>query len=98
MYEVTITNVTRGSFFTPILVASHRPGVNLFTLATSQPGVGDFAEGGDIAPLEQILLVDSNVAAWAIPMACWDPVSRSRFKFPSKMQTRSVCGDDPADQ
>ncbi len=27
MYEVTVTNLTRGQSFTPILVASHRPGV-----------------------------------------------------------------------
>jgi hypothetical protein len=63
MYEVTITNVTRGSFFTPILVASHRPGVNLFTLGQpASPELATLAEGGDIMPLEQILLGDSNVA------------------------------------
>ena len=29
-YEVTVTNLTRGQQFTPILVASHQAGVRLF--------------------------------------------------------------------
>lgn len=62
MYEVTITNITRGAFFTPILVASHRFGVKLFDLG--QPASADLAilaEDGDIAPLEQALRADSRV-------------------------------------
>lgn len=62
MYEVTITNITRGAFFTPILVASHRFGVNLFDLG--QPASDELAilaEGGDIVPLEQALRADSRV-------------------------------------
>ncbi|MCU0807624.1 MAG: spondin domain-containing protein [Candidatus Contendobacter sp.] len=62
MYEVTITNITRGALFTPILVASHRSGVNLFDLG--QPTSADLAilaEDGDIAPLAQALRADSRV-------------------------------------
>jgi len=62
MYEVTITNITRGSSFTPILVASHRPGVTLFT--PGQPASAELAtlaEGGDIMPLNDTLLGNSNV-------------------------------------
>lgn len=62
MFEVTITNITRGAFFTPILVASHRLGVNLFDLG--QPASDELAvlaEGGDIVPLEQALRADSRV-------------------------------------
>ncbi|MEZ5580929.1 MAG: hypothetical protein R3F40_16895 [Candidatus Competibacteraceae bacterium] len=36
MYAVTITNLTRGSSFTPILVASHRPGVELHAGASGE--------------------------------------------------------------
>lgn len=57
MYAVTITNLTRGSSFTPILVASHRPGVELFALG--QPASDELAamaEGGDTMPLEDMLL------------------------------------------
>jgi len=62
MYEVTITNVTRGALFTPILVASHRAGVKLFDLG--QPASAELAtlaEGGDIAPLERALRADGRV-------------------------------------
>lgn len=52
MYEVRITNVTRGQSFTPILVASHRQGVKLFEAGTpASPELAALAEGGDTAPL-----------------------------------------------
>ena len=34
-YNVTITNLTRGQIFTPILVASHQQGVRFFELGDS---------------------------------------------------------------
>ena len=63
MYEVTITNITRGAFFTPILVASHRSGVSLFTLG--QPASDELAilaEGGDVEPLAQTLRANPRVS------------------------------------
>ncbi|MCB1771627.1 MAG: spondin domain-containing protein, partial [Candidatus Competibacteraceae bacterium] len=52
----------RGSLFTPILVASHRPGVNLFKLGEpASDALAALAEGGDIAPLNDMLLGNSNV-------------------------------------
>ncbi|HRX62763.1 MAG TPA: spondin domain-containing protein [Candidatus Competibacter sp.] len=62
MYEVTITNLTRGSLFTPILVASHRSGVSLFALG--EPASAELAmvaEGGNVEPLAQALRADSRV-------------------------------------
>jgi hypothetical protein len=55
-YEVTITNLTRGQTFTPILVASHKAGVTLFTLgqAASVP-LEQLAEAGDTGPLSTLL-------------------------------------------
>lgn len=56
IYEVKVTNLTRGQIFTPILVASHRPGVHLFT--PGEPAGGELtvlAEGGDIGPLAETL-------------------------------------------
>jgi hypothetical protein len=55
-YEVTITNLTSGQIFTPILVASHKAGVNLFM--GGQPAsveLEQLAEGGDTSPLAQLL-------------------------------------------
>ena len=56
-FEVTVTNLTRGQTFTPVLVASHREGVTLFTLgapASSQLAI--LAEEGNTAPLAALLL------------------------------------------
>lgn len=61
-YEVTITNITKDTLFTPILVVSHAPGVSLFELG--QPASEELvavAEGGDIAPFVTALEADSRV-------------------------------------
>lgn len=50
--DIQITNLTRGSFFTPLLVAAHAPGANLFTSATAaSANLQAMAEGGDISGL-----------------------------------------------
>jgi hypothetical protein len=51
-YLVTVTNVTRGQTFTPILVATHRAGIRLFDLGQpASPELATLAEEGDTAPL-----------------------------------------------
>jgi hypothetical protein len=56
-YEVTITNLTRGQRFTPILVASHKKGVSLFTLGEpASPELATLAEEGNTGPLTALLL------------------------------------------
>jgi len=61
-FEVTVTNLTRGQTFTPVLVASHREGVTLFTLgAPASPQLAILAEEGDTAPLAQLLLVTPGI-------------------------------------
>ena len=55
-YEVTITNLTRGQTFTPILVASHKRGIRLFE--EGQPAsdaLSALAEGGATDPLAMML-------------------------------------------
>ncbi len=56
VYEVSVTNITKGQTFTPILVVAHRPDVHLFELG--QPAGSELevmAEAGNIAPLEALL-------------------------------------------
>ncbi len=61
-FEVTVTNLTRGQQFTPILVASHREGVKLFTLGSpASPELATLAEQGDTAPLRALLEAMSEV-------------------------------------
>ena len=62
-YEVTITNLTRGISFTPILVATHRSGPVLFTVG--KPASDELltvAERGNTAPLANSLNALGKVA------------------------------------
>src|SRR5213594_2901084 len=55
-FEVTVTNLTRGQQFTPILVASHEPHVRLFMLG--DPAISELstlAEEGNTGPLSGLL-------------------------------------------
>ncbi len=55
-FEVTVTNLTRGQQFTPILVAAHRRGVSLFKAGDpASPQLEILAEEGDTAPLTSLL-------------------------------------------
>lgn len=55
-YAVTITNLTRGQSFTPILVFSHRPRVTLFEVGSpASSELATLAEDGDIGPLSTLL-------------------------------------------
>lgn len=55
-YEVTVTNITQGEIFTPILVASHARGVKLFELgAPASTELAMLAEEGLTAPLTKWL-------------------------------------------
>jgi hypothetical protein len=62
-YDVTITNLTRGESFTPVLVASHRAADNLlFDLGTAaSDALAALAEGGDTAPLNDVLVANPAV-------------------------------------
>lgn len=55
-YQVTVTNMTRGQVFTPVLVATHKSRFNLFTIG--EPVIDELAqlaEGGDTVPLADYL-------------------------------------------
>lgn len=56
-YEVTVTNVTQGEIFTPIMVASHPRGIRLFELGhPAGTELAMLAEGGDTGPLSALLM------------------------------------------
>jgi len=61
-FQVTITNLTMAQSFTPIMAASHREGVTLFTLG--QPAsteIEQMAEAGDLSALETTLKANPDV-------------------------------------
>lgn len=56
VHKVTITNITRGQTFTPVLVASHKSGMTLFASgAPANPEIETMAESGNIGPLKELL-------------------------------------------
>lgn len=62
-YSVTITNITRGEIFTPILTTTHRGNIGLFDLGTpASANLTSIAESGNIAPLRAELATQSRVA------------------------------------
>ena len=61
-YEVTITNLTPGQTFTPILAATHRSSISFFELG--QPAsdeIAEMAESGSTAGLEALLASVPNL-------------------------------------
>ena len=55
-FRVSVTNLTKGQTFTPILVATHRAGVRLFELGSeARPELEAVAETGDTGPLAAFL-------------------------------------------
>jgi len=57
VYEVTVTNITQGEIFTPIMLASHPRGLRLFELGEAAGNeLAMLAEGGDSGPLGALLL------------------------------------------
>lgn len=55
-YAVTVTNITRGQTFTPILVATHKAGIRLFELGEpASAQLATLAEEGNTAPLAALL-------------------------------------------
>ena len=55
-YAVTITNITSGQFFTPVLVATHKAEVSFFELGDAPSSeLADLAEGGATVGLQMLL-------------------------------------------
>ena len=55
-YAVTITNITSGQAFTPVLVATHKAEASFFELgAAPSPELADLAEGGATSGLQMLL-------------------------------------------
>lgn len=62
--EITVTNLTQGLYYTPLLVSAHNSDVTLFSLGeVASPELQAMAEGGDISGLSAML---SNANATSI--------------------------------
>lgn len=62
-YEVSITNLTRGQSFTPVLAATHRRGLHLYRLGSpASAELATLAESGNTEPLTNVLESAHKVA------------------------------------
>jgi hypothetical protein len=62
-FAVTITNITKGVSFTPVLAATHSDDIAFFEVGTpASEELSIIAEGGNIVPLMDLLLVSDAVA------------------------------------
>jgi hypothetical protein len=60
-YEVTVTNLTRGQRFTPILAVTHMESASLFRLGEmASPQLRTLAEEGNVGPLSDALKALTN--------------------------------------
>lgn len=65
-YEVTITNLTRGTVFTPALVLSHSKGLSIYSDGSAASDeLAQLAEGGNTAPLLASLTATGKVESSA---------------------------------
>ena len=77
VYEVTVTNLTRGQRFTPILVATHVSGYNLFRLGeAASPQLRTLAEEGDNGPMVTLLSGMTDLVGEVISSPAPPPLNR----------------------
>lgn len=65
-YKITITNLTRGSLFTPALAVSHDKGLKVFIAGEpASDALAQLAEGGNTQPVEDALFATGKAHASA---------------------------------
>jgi hypothetical protein len=81
-YEVTVTNITYNQRFTPLLLATHRPEIQLFTLGQAAlPELATLAEEGNVAPLRALLDASPLVKATTAASGLLDPGKSATFRI-----------------
>lgn len=86
-YEITVTNITKGISFTPILAASHSKSISYFTLG--EPASNDLAtiaESGDIAPLQTTLDASDAVLSTASTAGLLEPGTSVTFQLDGRFR------------
>lgn len=84
-YQVTVTNITRGQQFTPLLLATHRSAVRLFRLGQpATPELATLAEEGNVAPLKALLDANPAVGATVAGNSLTDPGKSATFTIEAR--------------
>ncbi len=84
-YRVTVTNITRGQQFTPLLLATHRASLRLFRLGRpATPELATLAEEGDVGPLKLLLDANPAVGATVAGNSLTDPGKSATFTIEAR--------------
>ena len=84
-YQVTITNITAGQAFTPVLAATHKSSISFFSVG--QPASMELeilAEGGDTAPLADLFA--------SVPNLVMDTAGTDGLLMPGQSATFKIYG------
>ena len=80
MYEVTVTNITKGQSFTPLLGATHTRAMSAFTVGEMASNeLGTLAESGNVAPLKSLLDASPKVTSTAMTEGLLNPGETTSF-------------------
>ncbi len=83
-YEVTVTNITLGETFTPILSAAHKKSIRFFELgAPASAPLAELAEGGAVGPLQEVLEGSDLVSGVAVSPGLLEPGNSVTFTIKS---------------
>lgn len=84
-FEVTVTNITRGQQFTPLLLATHRASIELFKLGKpASAELATLAEEGNVAPLRAVLAASPDVADTEAGASLTNPGQSVTFTIDAK--------------
>ena len=77
LYEVRVTNLTRGQRFTPVLAVTHQEGFGLFRLGSpASPQLRTLAEEGNTGPLMGLLNSMTDQVREAVSSPAPPPLDR----------------------
>lgn len=85
MYEITVTNITKGQSFTPLLGVTHNRAIKAFEvgeMASNELGI--LAESGNIAPLKALLDASTKVTSTAMTQGLLNPGETTSFTIDGK--------------
>jgi len=89
VYEVTVTNLSRGILFTPLLIVSHDQGLKLFEAGSpaSEP-LAQLAEGGATQPLQEALVASGKVRDTAVSAGALAPGASVTLRLSARGKAR----------
>jgi hypothetical protein len=89
MYEVTVTNITKGQSFTPILAATHHRSISFFELGDPvSEELATIAEGGNTAPLQAVLEASPQVVSTTGTAGLLAPGNTVSFEISAERRSR----------